>query len=149
MNVLQRKIQLHPLMFTAVLALIGLIIMINPLRDWWTWRSLEADGQVRAARLTDTDERTGRLGGSEYHVRYEVPPYAFEQQVSPELYEEIRLKPEINVLVLPDSPETARIVGAKPQHAVSIIRGVLVILFGVLVWLLWEWQMAVRREGRP
>lgn len=147
MNVLQRKIQLHPLMLTVVLALIGLIIMINPLRDWWTWRSLESEGQVRAARLTNTDERTGRLGGSEYHVRYEVASYAFEQQVSPELYEEIRLKPEINVLVLPDDPETARIVGAKPQHAVDIIRGLLVILLGVLLWLLWEWQIAVR--GRP
>ncbi|MBZ0310204.1 MAG: hypothetical protein K8I82_29360 [Anaerolineae bacterium] len=149
MNILQRKIRLHPLMLTAALALVGLILMINPLRDWWTWRGLESDGQVRAARLTNADERTGRLGGGEYHVEYEVASYRFEQQVSPELYEEIHLKPEINVLMLPDSPETARIVGAKPQHAVGIIRGVLVMLLGVLLWLLWEWQMAVRRESHP
>lgn len=147
---MQRKIQLHPLMLTAVLALIGLVLMVNPIQEWWLWRSLDSDGQRVVARLLSAEESTGWLGGSQFDVRYEYEvagtSFSIHQQVSPELFEEIRLKPEINVLILPDSPDTARIPGAEPQHAVPIIRGVLVILLGVLFWLLWELQMALRRE---
>lgn len=140
----------HPILVTLIFSLIGLVLILNPLRDWLMWRGLENDGQIVPAALVEVAEERGTLGNTLFKIRYEyqigLSAYSAEQTISSELYEDVRLKSAVSVLVQPDSPEVSRVVGSKPNHSVGVIRGVLAILLGVVIWLLWELQQALNRH---
>lgn len=139
----------HPILLPIIFCLLGLLLMIAPLQDWFLWRGLESDGQVLAANLLRTEEQQGFLGNTTFEVEYEyfvgLSNHRAEQKISQDLYDDLRLKPQIRVLASRDNPEVARVAGSKPKHAVPVIRGFLIILFGVLIWLIWEYQQAAKR----